>query len=825
MIAPAAETIVTAEGIAKALAVTKANVGLFIPSLIVEICQKPSILEICASQLELVLYCGGDVPEAVGNKMASKVRLSCLYGQSEIGITPQLISPNAGRYDWHYFTFHPCLGIKYRQITGELYEACMQKDIEKESTQTTFTINSLNFEGDEYRTKDLFSKHPTLPNTWRWRARADDIIVFLNGEKWNPNSMEQTVIAKNQEVSAALVVGTQKFQAALLVEPKNKEAELTTEDKSSLIEKIWPTIEEANKDAPAHAQIEKELILITSVTKPMIRAGKGTVQRAATVESYSAEIEQLYTDLDSRINSPLNKISVSMLSLEALAKIIRSSLVSILEAQEFSNEDNLFILGMDSLQSLQLTRKLRACLDLPELELSTIYSNPSVTQLAHTIKSLQDTKENGGSQTVDRHKSMVQVFDECCESIRRIPISSRLLSSKPPTSPRSVILTGTTGRLGSQILYALLKNSGVQEVFCLNRREDNLTQLANRIQIDEKDLTLQLVGRAHFLQADLSKPLLGLHPNTYENLRSKVDLIIHNAWPVNFNIPLASFHPHLAGLVNLFELSVSSENQASVLFVSSVSSIMGLSNAGPVPEQIISSFDAPHRNGYAESKFIGELLCNEATNYLKIHTSVARIGQIAGSVKQPGLWNPTEWVPSLIISSVHLNALPESLGPTLSNIDWLPIDFLAEAIVEVATKPQSTTDTYPVTVYHFSNPHPTSWISLLPAIMDATKSFGSTCLQSVSPSLWLSKVHKDLEDMMGDDQLRASALRRNPAAKLLDFYRISMLEANSSTRRMDCACTMEASEKFRSMLGVGPDWMTKWIAEWMAAGLLRGKEL
>lgn len=43
---------------------------------------------------------------------------------------------------------------------------------------------------EEYRTKDLFELHPQIPNLWRWCARSDEIIVFLNGEKTNPISME-----------------------------------------------------------------------------------------------------------------------------------------------------------------------------------------------------------------------------------------------------------------------------------------------------------------------------------------------------------------------------------------------------------------------------------------------------------------------------------------------------------------------------------------------------------------------------------------------------------------------------------------------------------
>ena len=52
-------------------------------------------------------------------------------------------------------------------------------------------------------------------------------------------------------------------------------------------------IEEANKSSPAFSRIFKEMILLTSNDKPMLRAPKGTVQRKATFKAYDAEINAL----------------------------------------------------------------------------------------------------------------------------------------------------------------------------------------------------------------------------------------------------------------------------------------------------------------------------------------------------------------------------------------------------------------------------------------------------------------------------------------------------------------------------------------------------
>lgn len=52
-------------------------------------------------------------------------------------------------------------------------------------------------------------------------------------------------------------------------------------------------VEEANKEAPAFSRIFKEMILVTRKEKPMLRAGKGTVTKKATIKLYEEEIDAL----------------------------------------------------------------------------------------------------------------------------------------------------------------------------------------------------------------------------------------------------------------------------------------------------------------------------------------------------------------------------------------------------------------------------------------------------------------------------------------------------------------------------------------------------
>lgn len=61
-------------------------------------------------------------------------------------------------------------------------------------------------------------------------------------------------------------------------------------------------------------------------------------------------------------------------------------------------------------------------------------------------------------------------------------------------------------------------------------------------------------------------------------------------------------------------------------------------------------------NGYSESKWVSERVLELASQETALRTVVVRGGQIAGSPS--GAWNTSEWLPSLVRSSVYLGALP-----------------------------------------------------------------------------------------------------------------------------------------------------------------------
>lgn len=60
---------------------------------------------------------------------------------------------------------------------------------------------------------------------------------------------------------------------------------------------------------------------------------------------------------------------------------------------------------------------------------------------------------------------------------------------------------------------------------------------------------------------------------------------------------------------------------------------------GRTPEEAVTADSAPRPNGYAESKYVAEQIIDHAAHRLSSGPSFtfARVGQVAGAVKHPGL--------------------------------------------------------------------------------------------------------------------------------------------------------------------------------------------
>ena len=662
-------------------------------------------------------------------------------------------------------------------------------------------------EAAEWGTKDLYSKHPTKPHHWLYEGRADDIIIFSNGEKLNPLSLEQSIEA-HPEVQNAIVIGIGRFQAGLLLDPVK--GILDKDGQSQLFERIWPWIEEANGNTVAHGRINKNLVFFAKPEKPLLRTAKGSVRKKLSLGLYSEEIDELYKVADADARTSDN----SSLDLSRPESVL-SNLCEAVEEQtgwKPQSDEDLFKSGLDSLQTLNLTHKINSAPGMSaHIDPKEVYSHPTTQSLANLICQKCGTA-SGGKSGQSRPDQMEGVFQGY---LADLPIVARHASlSKAIT----VILTGSTGSLGSYLLDCLLTNNEVEQVYCLNRSED-AAQRQEHIH-KERGLTIDLGNRVKFLKSDFSAPYFGLSVDDYRKLLATTTHVLHNAWPVNFNLALDSFSDtHVRGVRQFIDFSSRSTHAAHVYFLSTIGTVQRWTSKHEqtdtdwttpkkVPEQIFESWDVSQQMGYAESKQISERLLNCAAQICDQRTTVCRLGQVAGPVQrgEKGKWNLQEWFPSLIASSAYLGLIPNSLG-LKEMIDWVPVDILADTIVGLClSDDQLEKGGQGAQVHHIVNHRTTPWSTLLPVVLKAFPEGKRP--EQIPLTAWVDALKESAST--SSDQFS-----KNPAIKLLPFF--DGLARGTEEERavtLDTEKTSKTSERLRSLKAVGEEWMALWMRQW-----------
>ena len=835
--------------------------GAFCPPAVLEqLVRVPRGLEQAAG-LDFIMYSGGPLAPFAGELLSKVTDVSQVYGQTETGIIPSLFPR---REHWAYFEWNPAYKVDMQHQEEDVYEQVLHQDSELSWIRTVYhTFPELK----EWRTKDLFTRHPENPNLWQYKGRTDDILVLSNGEKMNPVGMEK-IIDSHPAVMGSLIVGQRRFQASLLIEPKDQ-----PEDAEALIDDIWPTVEKANRDGPAHGRIFRSKIALASPDKPFVRAGKGTIVRQKTTDLYAEEIDALYSVSSVQKMRNIPKLE-NATDPAVLKQFLQKYISQLLPEGANVKTGDFFNIGLDSLQTMELANGLRALLKphlgptYPRLiNAKLIYANPNLDALSAALSSrlkgvpLQEDKSADAEVSritrmkalVDKHtQSLPQRRSRFANTTKRVSIIGRVRlmldnlldeysdslnqceiqetktpnmngwskegyyhhvedvpmangSAKASLSPEmstssglSVILTGSTGSLGTQILQALIKSPQVVHIHCLNRSAEAKSRHvkdfeARGVQVDLTNVI--------FHTASFGAPRFGLSQEAYENLEATVDIIIHNAWKVDFNHTVDSFEDvHIRGVRRFIDLCVEGARRPKITFVSSISSVGNWIAYHPdypvVTEKPLKEYGVAQKMGYGESKHVSERMLQIAAERSRVTANILRIGQIAGPLTaEGGKWNTTEWMPVMIQTSKTMGCVPDKV----MEVDWIPVDVLANIIIDI-----TQADKEGLQIYNLVNPHVVEWSSLIPAI---TQHF--TGMQVVPLEEWVEKLsHGNEEDQ--------NEVATKPALKILDWFEALEKGSNSTHPRQgyETSQGVTVSRTMASLPAVSEGWMKTWLEQW-----------
>ncbi|KAG6840183.1 putative secondary metabolism biosynthetic enzyme [Blastosporella zonata] len=681
------------------------------------------------------------------------VHLGSGYGGTEFGCPVDITIPERDEKDWEYFRFSDRVKVRWVPQGDGTFEC---QFLVSETHQPS-VLNLPDVEG--YATSDLFAKHPKYDDLWKIVGRIDDVIVHASGEKTIPAPMED-VIMSSPLVQSVVVFGRERDQAGVLIEPSPGNA-IDVKDETQvavLRNKLWPIIEEANKVAPAFSRLFKETILISSTEKPLPRTGKGTVMRKAVLAVYEKEISDLYETVDSSLKAAQNTPPPASWALDDVRTWIMEQAADLLSSSNVLSATFLRLRIVGALRASQTKSVQSAAQGITQ---NLIYSYPVIQELATHVVSL--VTSDGDAQSVVSSQGSIRI-EEMIDKYSVGLDNSTPNTAFSRTGPAVVLLTGSTGNLGSEILAALLKDMRVDRVYAFNRQSQGTLSVEQRQfkAFKERGLKTELLDseKLTYISGDSTQRNLGLDPSQYTQLSRSINIIIHNAWKLDFNLSLSVFEPHIQGTRHLVDLLKSGPDPegSRFLFTSSISSVQSWPKSkGPCPEEVLADASFAVGGGYGEGKYVTERILAKSG----LHATSFRIGQISGG-KPKGAWAITDWVPILVKSSVTIGLLPGIEGL----ISWIPMDTVAAATVDAVLGEGELPQ-----VVNIVHPQPVEGRQAISFIQSAIEEVRGQHLKIVPFSEWLAVVEGHAE------KATEKTLADIPSIKLLEFFR-SLAQGN-----------------------------------------------
>lgn len=609
-----------------------------------------------------------------------------------------------------------------------------------------------------FHTKDLFTQHPTKPGLFKYYGRKDDILVLSNGEKVNPIPLEQHVQA-DASLKGVLLTGNGRTQTVLIVEPKDT---LDETGGAQLVDKLWPRIEQANGRVAGPGRVSRGMVICATSEKPFTRTSKGTIVRKLTQDDYQEDIDRPYkgSGREQRLITIGLKASQKTVygDADVMAFLRQVLAVSFSPALTIAEDEDLFAHGLDSVQTLEITATLKHNLQaltsnsLAWIVPRIIYQNSTLARMSKVFAMFLN--DGIASVTESQEKRARTLDDAVARYTKDLPTESapQLVAGSQKQTVRNIAVIGSTGYIGSHFVATLLKNSDINHIYCLNRGSAEPSREKTLSKLDGK--TIAPLEKLTFMQVGLGASRLGLAEEQYQEILNEVDVVLYNAWRLDFGLALHSFDPFLRATRDLIDLSLSSSKRPRIVFVSSTSSVAGLISAGmAVPEAPVDDPLAAMNTGYGQSKLTAERILTAASRRCKVPVSVVRVGQVGGLSHGDGVWADQPWISAIIRSSKTMGSFPSPVVP----VDWVSVDTVANILERIILLPGG--DAHVSQFYNVvSEAQP--WTLLLDALPERIRRM---ITKVISLPDWISGI-RELAELDGTD------IKDVPAVRLVDFY-------------------------------------------------------
>jgi thioester reductase-like protein len=357
----------------------------------------------------------------------------------------------------------------------------------------------------------------------------------------------------------------------------------------------------------------------------------------------------------------------------------------VLNLERVGIHDNFFDIGGNSLIATRLIFQLQEHFQV-RLPLVRLFEMPTVAGLAKAVEEVRALPASA-----DHHFDVVTLDELKNDVVIDDMVHVNGTPYKHVDDPRHILLTGATGFLGAYLLSSLLERTHAV-IHCLvraNSEEDGLHRIKKNLGYYEL-WNENLIPRIRIVLGNLDSKRFGLSNTDYQTLADELDVIYHNGAMVNFVYPYSALKPVNVDSTHEVLQLASTKRIKPVHFVSSLSVFM----KGDLRDKTLCYENANLEEvgvpfgGYGQSKWVAEGLMRAASQR-GIPITIFRPDNILGD-SRTGILNTSDMTYSLVRAIFKMGSVPdvEIMGGIV------PVDFVSNAIVHIASQPASFGKTF-----------------------------------------------------------------------------------------------------------------------------------
>ncbi len=348
-------------------------------------------------------------------------------------------------------------------------------------------------------------------------------------------------------------------------------------------------------------------------------------------------------------------------------KTIASAMADILKLPSMGADDDFFLLGGDSLDTILLLARLQQYgMTLTPTE---IRNAPTPRLLAQRRR--PDTAMCIHSSQLERHW--------------QIPFTPAMPQPEASRKPGVVLITGATGFLGSHLLFEMLSRRPTLLVKCLIRCPspeagwERVCETFRRYQLDTR-----LLSHVDVVCGDISKSHLGWDDDTYKSLSEKVSAVFHCAAAVNM---LANYEQledaNVTGTRNIIDFCLSGKRKR-LHYASTLSVFVSTDrNSGTAYENDHLCTPTNIYGGYGQTKYVAEKMVLGIAPTL-CDVFIYRFGLLCGDTEH-GISAPKDFLGMFFRGARTVGCLPYDPSKAMA-VDITPINLAAGMVVDIASR-------------------------------------------------------------------------------------------------------------------------------------------